>query len=262
VTDAVEGSSAELVVDPAQRRHGHARALVRRLIEESPDGRLRLWAHGAHPGAAKLAASLGFERSRELWQMRRDLQDGGQDGFEPLPEATPPPGVRVRPFVPGQDDEAWVALNAKAFANHPEQGKLSVEDLHKRMRESWFDPAGFFLAEDTASGRLVGFHWTKVHGGGADPAPGPASGSEQLDTSSGHGHDPLGEVYVVGVDPAARGGGLGKALTVIGLRHLRDLGLPEAMLYVDADNTAAIRVYTGLGFRHVDTDVMFSRSAG
>jgi mycothiol synthase len=243
VTDPVEGSSSELVVDPAYRHHGHARALVARLITESPDGRLRLWAHGAHPDAARLAASMGFERSRELWQMRRALAG---DGAAPLPDVPLPPGVSVRTFVPGQDDEPWVALNGRAFAEHPEQGRLSVSDLHQRMREAWFDPAGFFLAEK--GGELVGFHWTKVHGGDGPPE------------RQGHGHDPLGEVYVVGVDPAQQGAGLGRALTVIGLRHLQEAGLPEAMLYVDADNSPAIRVYTALGFAHVDTDVMFSRS--
>jgi mycothiol synthase len=240
VTDAVEGASAELVVDPACRHRGYGRALVARLLRESPDGRLRLWAHGALPDAAELAAAMGLVRTRELWQMRRPLD-------EPLPEPVLPPGVGVRTFVPGQDDEAWVALNATAFADHPEQGRLSISDLRQRMRESWFDPAGFFLA--FRDGRMAGFHWTKVHGGqGATGEPG----------AKAHGHDPIGEVYVVGVDPSAQGGGLGKALTLIGLRHLAARGIREAMLYVEATNSAAIRVYTRLGFTHSDTDVMFS----
>ena len=121
------------------------------------------------------------------------------------------------------------------------------------MREPWFDPAGFFLAE--RGGRLVGFHWTKVHGGdGLQHPDGP-----HAHEGHGHGHDPIGEVYVVGVDPAEQGTGLGKALTLTGLRHLRQRGLPGAMLYVEADNTSAIRLYAGLGFTHWETDVMFSR---
>ncbi len=256
VTDEVAGASAELVVAPAQRGRGVGRALVGVVLAETPDGRLRLWSHGGHPGAAALAASLGFVESRSLWQLRRSL-------YAALPEAVLPPGVSVRTFVPGQDDEAWVALNAAAFRGHPEQGGWTVDDLHRRLQEPWFDPAGFFLAErhDAGSRWLVGFHWTKVHGG-------EGSAHEQLDRphahegqAATHGHDPIGEVYVVGVDPAEQGNGLGRALTLVGLRHLRHLGLPDAMLYVDADNASAIAVYSALGFTRWETDVMFRRDA-
>jgi mycothiol synthase len=252
----VEGASAELVVHPEHRRRGVARRLTEQLLAESPDGRLRLWAHGGHPDAERLAESMGFRRSRSLWQMRRSL-------YSALPRPEFPPGVTVRTFRPGEDDEAWVTLNALAFADHPEQGALTVDDLHRRMREPWFDPAGFFVAtrgdaptEDggaTSDGRLVGYHWTKIHGDQeVHDHVGPNS-------HEGHGHDPIGEVYVVGVDPAEQGGGLGRALTLVGLRHLRSRGLAQAMLYVDEDNAAAVRVYAGLGFTRWDTDVMYSR---
>ena len=245
VTDEVAGPSAELVVHPSDRRQGLGRVLLELLVAESPDGRLRLWAHGEHAGASALAAAAGFHRSRSLWQMRRSL-------YAPLPAADLPAGVTLRTFEPGRDDETWVRLNAVAFRGHPEQGSWTVDDLRRRLREPWFDPAGFFLAEraERAVGavgadQLVGFHWTKVHGGDHHPHP--------------HGHDPIGEVYVVGVHPDERGTGLGRALTLTGLRHLRQLGLPDAMLYVDADNAAAIRLYTALGFTRWVTDVMFSR---
>ena len=248
VTDLVAGSSAEIVVDPGHRRQGVARVLVRALVDETPDGRLRLWAHGEHAGARALAASMGFVVSRELWQMRRSL-------YSALPAAELPQGVSVRAFRPGTDDEAWVALNAVAFAGHPEQGTWTLDDLHRRMAEPWFDPEGFFVAE--RGDAMVGFHWTKVHGGDRDHA------HDELGPHAheGHAHDPIGEVYVVGVDPGERGSGLGRALTLLGLRHLRALALPEVMLYVDADNPAAIRLYTSLGFTHWDTDLMFRAPA-
>jgi mycothiol synthase len=238
LTDVVEGASAELVVHPSHRRHGVGQALVGQLVGLSANGRLRLWAHGSHPAAEMLARRLGFRRGRVLWQMRRSL-------FAPLPAPSLPPEVVVRTFVPGQDEERWVSVNNAAFAEHPDQGRWTVEDLMVREKEPWFDPAGFFLAE--RDGELVAFHWTKVHG----------ATHSHVGTPNEHDHDPIGEVYVVGVAPSAQGAGLGPSLTLIGLQHLRARGLSSAMLYVDEVNTNAIRVYERLGFTRWDTDVSY-----
>lgn len=236
-TDPVESPAAELVVHPSHRGQGHGRALGSALLAASGK-RLRIWAHGGHSAARHLAQVLGLTLFRELRQMRRPL--AGLD----LPEPRLPEGVSVRTFVPGQDDAAWLAVNAAAFAHHPEQGSLTQRDLDDREAEAWFDPAGFFLAErreerDGAQGgkqgvELIGFHWTKTHA-----------------------EERLGEVYVLGIRPDAQGGGLGKSLTTIGLRHLAEQGLPTAMLYVDADNTAAVAVYERLGFVTHETDLMY-----
>ncbi|SDM63420.1 mycothiol synthase [Streptomyces sp. cf386] len=224
-TDPVEAPAAELVVHPAHRGHGHGRALGSALLAASGK-RLRVWAHGGHAAARHLSQVLGLTLFRELRQMRRSLADLN------LPDPVLPEGVTVRTFVPGQDDTAWLAVNAAAFAHHPEQGSLTQRDLDDRKAEPWFDPAGFFLAE--RAGELIGFHWTKVHA-----------------------EEGLGEVYVLGVRPGAQGGGLGKALTTVGLRHLAAQGLPTAMLYVDADNKAAVSVYERLGFVTYETDLMY-----
>jgi mycothiol synthase len=228
-TDPVEPPTGELVVHPAHRGRGYGRQLGQALLKESGK-RLRVWAHGGHPAARHLAQVLGLALFRELRQMRRPLTGSSTPV---LSEPVLPEGVTVRTFRPGEDDAAWLALNAASFAHHPEQGSLTQRDLDDRKAEPWFDPAGFFLAEQ--DGELVGFHWTKVHS------------AEQL-----------GEVYVLGVSPTAQGGGLGRTLTAIGLRHLeRDRGLPTAMLYVDADNLAAVSVYERLGFRTYETDLMY-----
>jgi len=233
-TDPVEGPSGELVVHPAHRGHGLGLALTRALLAEAGPRPLRLWAHGDLPAAAALATAAGFERVRALWTMRRPLQT-------PLGTPELAEGITVRTFRVGHDEDAWIAINRRAFAGHPEQGAWTRADLDLREQEPWFDPDGFFLAE--REGRLAGFHWTKVHGS----HPG----------APAHGHEAIGEVYVVGVDPAEQGTGLGRALTLIGLRYLRSRGLPEVMLYVDEANTAAIRLYESLGFTQWDTDVMF-----
>ncbi len=231
VTDVVAGASAELAVHPEHRGRGVGAALVETLEAASTDGRLRLWAHGRHSPAVALAHGRGYVEERVLWQLRRSL-------LSHIPAEPMPAGIRLRPFRPGADEAAWVEVNNRAFADHPDQGGWTVADVEAREAEPWFDPAGFLLAERVDSGELAGFHWTKVHAG----------------------RPPIGEVYVLGVDPSARGLRLGPALTVAGLRHLRGRGLSQVLLYVDESNTRAVRLYEGLGFRKWDADVQFRRA--
>jgi mycothiol synthase len=222
-----EGGSAELVVHPEHRRAGRGRQLVEALIGRVQP--LRAWAHGNHAGAVALAARLGFKPVRELRRMGRSLLD-------PIAAPELPDGVRIRPFVVGVDEAEFLRVNNAAFDWHPEQGGWTASDVTLREGEPWFDAEGFLLAVDRDD-RLLGFHWTKVHGGA----------------------EPLGEVYVLGVDPSARGTHLGAALTLAGLQHLRSRGLDRVMLYVEADNPAAIRLYDRLGFTLWDSDVSYER---
>jgi mycothiol synthase len=228
-------ASGELVVHPHHRRRGYGTALSAALLAGAGGAGIRLWAHGELPGAIGLAKTTGFTRVRALWQMRMPL------ARVPADAPAAPPGVTIRAFRPGYDEDAWLAVNRRAFAHHPEQGGWTMPDLRLREAEPWFDPAGFFLAE--RDGKLAGFHWTKVHFGG------------------GEGGAPIGEVYVVGVDPGQQGGGLGRVLTLTGLAHLRRLGLADVMLYVDEDNAAAVRLYTALGFSRWSTDAMYRHPA-
>ncbi|MEV6212302.1 mycothiol synthase [Kitasatospora sp. NPDC051914] len=225
-------ATAELAVHPEVRRQGLGGRLADAVLSTAPqlvpDGEtlpgIDFWAHGGHPGSTRLAERYGAKLVRELRQMRRPAGE--------VPEPVLPEGVELRTFRPGEDDAAWLRLNALAFAHHPEQGAWTEADLADRLAEPWFDPAGFFLA--TRGKDLVGFHWTKVH------------------------PDGLGEVYVVGVAPGEQGSGLGRALTAAGLRHLvRDRGVPAVLLYVDADNPAAVRVYERLGFTIHEVDLMY-----
>jgi mycothiol synthase len=227
-------------VAPAARRRGIGTALLTRLEELAGNRPLSVWAHGDLPGSAQLAAAHGFTRARVLLQMRRPLA-----GVDPEPRPALPDGVQVLPFRPGRDEQAWLRVNARAFSFHPEQGRWTIEDLRLREQEAWFDPAGFLLAwrgNPDDGGVLLGSHWTKVHPAGDV------------------GDEPVGEVYVLGIDPDAQGLKLGRALTDLGLAHLRGRGLEQVLLYVDEDNTAAVRLYEGRGFRRFSVDVSWRRT--
>jgi mycothiol synthase len=187
-----------------------------------------------------VAAKLGLVESRELCLLELT-------GWSPATlSPKPPEGLSIRAFRPGEDDEAWLALNAEAFATHPEQGRWTATDLAERLAEPWFDPAGFFLAEraGVALEGLLGFHWTKTHPAGA------------------YGPEAVGEVYVLGVSPRAQGTGLGHVLLHTGLGYLAARGFRTVILYVDGDNAAAIRLYERAGFRTRAVDLEYqTRSA-
>ena len=185
---------------------------------------VRWWVHGTEPRHEAVAADAGLTPRRRLFQMRGPL---------PLAETT---DVPTRAFRPGEDEDAWLAVNNRAFDWHPEQGGWTREVLAGRMAEPWFDPDGFLLHEE--DGRLVGFCWTKVH---------PATAADP----------PLGEIYVIAVDPDVVGRGLGRAMTVAGLQHLAAQGLEVGMLYVESDNTAAVGLYEALGFHVHQVDTAF-----
>ncbi|GAA1885240.1 mycothiol synthase [Lapillicoccus jejuensis] len=234
--------AAELAVAPAARRRGVGGALLDAVLATDPAA--RVWAHGELPAARALATSRGLQVVRELFLLARPLPPEG----DPLPQATLPDGLRARPFEPGRDEDEWLRVNAAAFAHHAEQGRMTREDLDERTAQDWFDPAGLVLVvPDDDPGTVVASHWTKVHPAG------------EL------GDEPVGEVYVVGVDPVHQGRGLGRPVTLLGLHHLahdpRHPGLRDVVLYVDGDNAAALKVYRSLGFSTRGTDRMWARTA-
>ncbi|MCV7288147.1 mycothiol synthase [Mycolicibacterium wolinskyi] len=226
---ADDPAMAELVVHPQARRRGIGSAMARTALAEGGAG-ARIWAHGNLEPARALASSLGLVIVRELLQMRRPLVD--------LPPLRELPAVRIATYSGPDDDAEILRVNNAAFSWHPEQGGWTEREIDERRNEPWFDPEGLFEAFDEQTGRLLGFHWTKVHD--AD----------------------VGEVYVVGVDPEAQGRGLGAALTLVGLHHLADRltasSQPTVMLYVEADNSAAVNTYRKLGFEVFGVDAAYA----
>ncbi|MBF6062257.1 mycothiol synthase [Nocardia terpenica] len=222
---------AEAVVDPRARGRGIGATLVSAALTAGGRG-ARVWAHGNLAPARAVAGRLGLTMARELWQMKRSL------ATPELPELEVPGDLVLRTYAGPSDDAEVLRVNNAAFSWHPEQGGWTEADIAVRRDSSWFDPAGLFIAADPADPeRILGFHWTKVH---YDEDP------------------PVGEVYVVGIDPAAQGRGLGRLLTLAGLRYLRGRGLGEVLLYTEADNTAAVHTYTRLGFEPAHIDAAYA----
>ncbi len=225
--------NAEMVVHPKSRRRGFGTLLLRGVLavaEEQRTGEMHLWAYGNLPAARSVAAHLGCRPERTLLELAL--------GAERLPDAPRcPDGVRLRPFSVQDDARIWLELHNRAFAEHPEQATWDASDLQARFGQPWFDPQDLLLAEDSRSGDLVGSCWVKLRSDQTAP----------------------GEIYIVGVDPSARGRGLGKLLVQAGLAHIRADGRPGAMLYVEADNAPALGLYRRLGFERRWEHVCYTR---
>jgi len=226
---------AEFVVDPDARRHGHGTELLDELLARSP--KLRVWAHGDHKAARALAASHGLVAVRELLQLRATVPEPAS---VPVHTTVPEPvegtgasttSATVSSFRPGADETAWLDLNARAFAAHPEQGRVTRADLDVLMAEPWFAADDLLMLRD--GGALVGYCWLKVE----------------------HG---IGEFYVVGVSPERQGEGLGRRLVEATLNRLAERGIRISSLYVEADNEAAVRLYRSFGFDDFSIDVQYA----
>ena len=234
-TDLVAGPSVELVVDPDHRSFGIGKQLLSKAVEICGQN-LRLWVHGENEAAAALADSFNFEKIRAVLQMQKQLTD-----IEKLPKIDPK--IIIRSFLPGLDSNDWLSLNNKVFKDHPEQSDWQLSDLNHRLGEEWFDERGFFIA--TINDQLIGSTWTKIHG------------ALTHDHGGSHDHPAIGEIYITAVDPDYSGSGLGRALTITALNYLKYQGLKDAMLYVDFDNTRALKLYNSLGFTESGKDILY-----
>jgi mycothiol synthase len=234
-TDLVAGPSIEAVVHPQHRGKGLGALILKEAIKICGD-KTRIWSHGDLPAAKAIAASLKLER---LWSNLLMSKSLGE--IQPVTSKYP-----IRTFIPGLDNQAFLDLNNKVFADYPDQGGWSEDDLKVRVNESWFDDKGFFVAED--KGELIGFCWTKIHG---------AHTHSHSGGDDDHGHEALGEIYVLAVNPDYKGQGVGRDLTITGLNYLKYQGLNNVMLYVGVENKPAFKLYKSLGFNEFGSDVMY-----
>jgi mycothiol synthase len=234
-TDLVAGPSVEAVVHPDHRSKGLGSLMLKEAIKVCGD-KTRIWSHGDLPAAKTIAASLNLERLWSNLLMSNSLGD-----IQPVTCKYP-----IRTFIPTLDNQAFLSLNNKVFANYPDQGGWSEDDLNVRLNEDWFEKEGFFVAEDKRE--LIGFCWTKIHGAHTHSHNGP-----DVD----HGHDAIGEIYVLAVNPDYKGKGVGRDLTITGLNYLKYQGLSNVMLYVGVENKPAFNLYKSLGFKEFGSDVMY-----
>lgn len=234
-TDLVAGPSVEAVVHPNHRGKGLGSLILKEAIKVCGD-KTRIWSHGDLPAAKAIAASLKLERIWSNLLMNKSLGD-----IQPVTSKYP-----IRTFISDFDNQAFLSLNNKVFANYPDQGGWSEDDLKVRLNEEWFQKEGFFVAED--KGELIGFCWTKIHG---------AHTHSHSGEDDDHGHDALGEIYVLALNPDYKGQGVGRDLTITGLNYLKYQGLNNVMLYVGVENKPAFNLYKSLGFDEFGSDVMY-----
>ena len=211
--------AAEFLIAPDHRGQGLGERLLTTILDEEPEA--WCWSHGDHPAAKHLAQKHGLGRDRVLYQMRTD----SGLSLDALPETQTPDGVEIRSFAPG-DEDGWLSVNNAAFDWHPEQGGQTRADIDAVVTAADFDPNTFVIA--ARDGEVIGFHQTKI-----------------TDTDD---EGRLGEVYVVGVDPRIHAKGVGKALTVEGMRRMVAAGAETIELYVESDNAPALGLYERLGF--------------
>ncbi len=226
--------AAELVVDPAHRGKGVGRALFAELVggaREAGLQRFDVWAHHASAAATGLAQTYAMRISRQLWQMALRL-----DSVSPHHRSVKVPSeLRLRSFQTGTDEAEFIGLVREAFADHPENSAFDAQDLASLAALPWFDPSLILIAEDAASRQQLGLHWMK------------------LDSERG-----AGEVYILAVRPRAQGRGVGRTLLLAGLEEMRRRAMKLSLLYVEAENEPAIRLYRQAGFRHEHLDTCYS----
>jgi mycothiol synthase len=236
-TDLVAGPSIEAVVHPSQRGKGLGSLILKEAIKVCGD-KTRIWSHGDLPAAKAIAASLKLERLWSNLLMSKSLGD-----IQPVTSKYP-----IRTFMPDFDNQAFLSLNNKVFANYPDQGGWSEGDLKVRLNEYWFDEKGFFVSEDM--GKVIGFCWIKIHG---------AHTHSHSGEDDHHGHDALGEIYVLAVNPDYQGQGVGRDLIITGLNYLKYQGLDKVLLYVGVENKPAIKLYKSLGFYEFGSDICYRK---
>ena len=233
---APEDPAAEILVGLDVDRSAIAAALFDAAEGLAGPRPLTVWARGELTPVRAEADARDYDPQRSLLTMARPLTGLSSLGGSGLPD-----GVSIRPFVPGQDDAAWLGVNARSFAHHPEQGRWTQTDLDDRIAQSWFDPAGFLLLVEDST--VIGFHWTKLH------------------AAQTAGEPPVAEVYVIGLDPPAQGRKLSRPLLVAGLEYLSTTDAETVILYVDGENTAAVRLYERTGFEITRRQTQYRRPA-
>ena len=223
-------TSVEVVVHPDHRGRGVGAALIAAAVGVARDQSshwIDLWAYNNSDLHISLAKRAGFDAARRLLHLHRHMRA--------LPPASAT-SVSLRAFSPGEDDETWLALNARVFREHPEQGGWTREDLRARFAQPWFDPNDFLIAE--RAGIPAGYIWLKI---------------ERRENEG-----QVGEIYVIGVAPESQGTGVGRLLVSAGLSRMRERGADVAAIYVDETNVSALALYESLGFHYHHVDACYS----
>jgi len=229
-------------VDPDWRRRGVGTALMLRaeeraaeLVDQRPVP-LDLPLHDSVAGARELAQSLAYQPVRQfLYMVCADALS--------VPAPIFPAHIALRDYVQGQDEEEFAAAYGEIFADHWGEEPYTLADEQHRSRAPSFQPEDNLLAIDAKDG-MAGFCLL-------DPQAAGAAGPT------------LARIDDLGVRPAYRGQGIGRALLLAGMKRLGDRGATSVGLFVDAASPyPAVHLYESLGFVTQDRVTIFRKEIG
>lgn len=242
--DGIGVHQVEGWVRPAWRRRGLGRALLhwseRRAAEVAlVDGRpaeraLSAWPDEDQVGATTLYEAEGYAIVRYGFLMLRDLAD-------PIAELAMPAGLELRPVTEADHRRIWDA-DTEAFRDHWNPMERSDADFESWFAEPDLDTRLWRVAwdGDEVAGSVMTFIW---------PSENEGLGLER------------GWLEHVSVRRPWRRRGLASALMASALVGLREAGMTEAALGVDAENiSGALRVYEAMGFRRARTGVSYRKA--
>jgi mycothiol synthase len=235
-------------VDPAWRRRGIGRAMLdwnerraRTLATAEPAyggpaAEIGSWLSDSEHGAVALFTGAGYVPRRYGFGMiRRTLDD--------VVELPLPDGLEIRPVRPNDHRTIWAA-DDEAFQDHPEHRRQDEEDFVALFAEPEIDTSLWRVAWDgeEVAGAVLTWIWR--------------SENEVLGVRRGW-------LERISTRRPWRRRGLARALITSALVGLRDAGMTDAMLGVDAQNpTGALALYESVGFEVKDRAASYRKLLG
>ncbi len=214
--------------------HNTTRIAARVALEDAgADVRMQAHAEEREIGHRTLLEGSGFEPVRHFFLMRRP-------GLDDIPDPPLPNGLELRTVSPAEHRAIWAAED-EAFQDHWGAHAHTEHEFQATFGQSALDTDLWAVAwdGDQVAGVVQSWIWPEENA--------------ELGVQRGW-------LERISVRRPWRNRGLGQALTAVGLARLRDAGMTEAMLGVDAQNpTGALGLYERLGFEVYQRSIAYQR---